>query len=66
MFFLDEGQRVTFDCISNTFEIECWSRYHEAVLYRDELSSQFSSSGSDGRADSKCVTGALAVAASMG
>ena len=48
VFFLDQDQRVTFDDIGSTAEIEKWSQYHEAELHRDELPSQFRCSGSDG------------------
>ena len=48
VFFLDEDQRVTFDDIGSTAEIEKWSQFHEAELQRAELPSQFRCSGSDG------------------
>lgn len=48
VFFLDEDQRVTFDDIGSTAEIEKWSQFHEAELHRDVLPSQFRCSGSDG------------------
>ena len=48
MFFLDEDQRVTFDDIGSTAEIEKWSQFHEAELHRDVLPSQFRCSGSNG------------------
>jgi DUF2075 family protein len=48
VFFLDEDQRVTFDDIGSTAEIERWSQFHEAELQRAELPSQFRCSGSDG------------------
>lgn len=48
VFFLDEDQRVTFDDIGNTAEIEKWCQFHEAELQRAELPAQFRCSGSDG------------------
>ena len=48
VFFLDEDQRVTFDDIGSTAEIEKWSQYHEAQLKREVLPSQFRCAGSDG------------------
>ncbi len=48
VFFLDEDQRVTFDDIGSTAEIEKWSQFYEAELQRAELPSQFRCSGSDG------------------
>ncbi|MCP9835472.1 MULTISPECIES: DUF2075 domain-containing protein [unclassified Cyanobium] len=48
VFFLDEDQRVTFDDIGSTAEIEKWSQYVEAELHREVLPSQFRCSGSDG------------------
>ncbi|WP_216920893.1 DUF2075 domain-containing protein [Synechococcus sp. CCAP 1479/9] len=48
VFFLDEDQRVTFDDIGSTGEIEKWCQFHEAELHRDVLPSQFRCSGSDG------------------
>jgi uncharacterized protein len=48
VFFLDEDQRVTFEDIGSTAEIERWSQFHEAELHRDTLPSQFRCSGSDG------------------
>jgi hypothetical protein len=48
VFFLDEDQRVTFQDIGSTAEIEKWSQFHEAELQWAELPSQFRCSGSDG------------------
>ena len=48
VFFLDEDQRVTFDDIGSTAEIEKWSQFHESELHRDVLPSQFRCSGSNG------------------
>jgi hypothetical protein len=48
VFFLDEDQKVTFDDIGSTDEIEKWCQFHEAELHRETLPSQFRCSGSDG------------------
>lgn len=48
VFFLDEDQRVTFDDIGSTSEIEKWCAFHKAVLHQDTLPSQFRCNGSDG------------------
>jgi DUF2075 family protein len=48
VFFLDEDQRVTFDDIGSTAEIQKWCQFHEAELHRDMLPSQFRCSGSNG------------------
>jgi DUF2075 family protein len=48
VFFLDEDQRVTFDDIGSTAEVEKWCQFHESELHRETLPSQFRCSGSDG------------------
>ena len=48
VFFLDEDQRVTFDDIGSTDEIEKWCHFYGSELHRDTLPSQFRCSGSNG------------------
>ncbi|MBA4056901.1 MAG: AAA family ATPase, partial [Marivirga sp.] len=48
IFFLDEDQKVTLSDIGDEAEIEKWAQFHNATVYKQELTSQFRCSGSDG------------------
>jgi len=48
VFFIDEGQRVTFKDIGDKEEIRRWAHYHGVVVSEMALQSQFRCNGSDG------------------
>ncbi len=48
VFFIDESQRVTINDIGSISEIEHWARKVGAIIYYQELVSQFRCNGSDG------------------
>lgn len=48
VFFIDESQRVTVKDIGSVGEIKHWAAKKGAMVYEEELSSQFRCNGSDG------------------
>lgn len=48
VFFIDECQRVTVKDIGSVDEIKRWAAVNEALVYEEQLSSQFRCNGSDG------------------
>ena len=48
VFFIDESQRVTVKDIGSVGEIKHWATANNAIVYEEELTSQFRCNGSDG------------------